>query len=169
MVIDVALLLGALVCAVLAVHSRPLNAALWLAGLSALLAGLFFRLGAIEIAVIELSVGAGLITVLLAFAVGMAEDETEYRSLINRPTAVMLVVLTCALLAWLVLPQIPPVTNLAAVYTPFVFELWNNRMLDLVVQSAAVVAGVIGVISLFGETRRKFGAPEAEIQEATHE
>lgn len=45
-----------------------LASALWLAGVSARVAALLYDLGAHEVAVVELSVGAGLVTVLLLFA-----------------------------------------------------------------------------------------------------
>ena len=75
MSIDMVLIVGLILSAILTVRARPLTAALWLAVLSAITALLLYRLGAPEVAVIELSVGAGLITVLLAFAISMAEDE----------------------------------------------------------------------------------------------
>ena len=74
MSLHVLLLLLAGLCAGMAVRTRPLHAALWLAALSAVVSILFYRMGAPELAVVELSVGAGLITVLLAFAISMAED-----------------------------------------------------------------------------------------------
>ena len=68
---------GALVCAALAISAkRLLVSAIWLAGCSALVALLMYLLGAPEIAVIELSVGAGLVTVLFVFAINIAGDES---------------------------------------------------------------------------------------------
>ena len=67
MSLHVLLLLAAIVCAAMAVRARPLHAALWLAALSALIAIVLYRLGAPEVAVIELSVGAGLITVPVSY------------------------------------------------------------------------------------------------------
>ncbi|MHB1482597.1 MAG: hydrogenase subunit MbhD domain-containing protein, partial [Bellilinea sp.] len=59
-----------IVCAILAVRaSRLLVSALWLAATSALVALEMYLLGAPEIAVIELSVGAGLVTILFVFAI----------------------------------------------------------------------------------------------------
>jgi len=60
--------LMALGCGVQAIRAkRLLAAALWLAGVSAAVATLMYSLGAYEVAVIELSVGAGLVTVLFVF------------------------------------------------------------------------------------------------------
>lgn len=153
MSLHVLLIVGAILCAALAVRARPLAAALWLAALSALVSIFLYRLGAPEIAVIELSVGAGLITVLLAFAISMAEDETMPTPLVPRPFAWLLVLSACSALLWLLLPSLPSVRAAAVVDAPFMIEVWDNRVLDLAVQMAVVIAGVIGVLSLLGETR----------------
>ena len=52
-----------------------LNAALWLAGTSCLTSILVYILGSPGLAVIELSVGAGLVTVLFVFAISIIGDE----------------------------------------------------------------------------------------------
>jgi len=159
MSLQVLLLLLAVACAILAVRSKPLTAALWLALLSAVVAILFYRLGARELAVIELSVGAGLLTVLLAFAISMAEDEAMPQALLPRPVAWLLVGVAVGALLWLILPQAPLVRQVAAVEVPFIVEVWDNRLLDTIVQLVIVVSGVMGVLSLLGETRR--AAPES--------
>lgn len=152
MLLYVALFIGVICCAIMAVRSRPLAAALWLAALSALTALLLYLFGAPEVAVIELSVGAGLITVLLAFAISMAEDETMPTSLVPRPVAWVLILSACGLLLWLILPELPAVRVLAQ-DAQFFVQVWENRLLDLFVQLAIIISGVIGVLSLLGETR----------------
>lgn len=159
----VALFMGAICCALLAVRARPLMSALWLAALSALTAVLLYLFGAPEVAVIELSVGAGLITVLLAFAISMAEDEAMPASLVPRPFAWVLMLVGTGLLLWLVLPQLPGIRVLAA-DVPFVVQLWENRLLDLVVQIVIIISGVIGVLSLMGESR-KSPEPSAKVSQ----
>jgi len=146
------ILLAGLFCAAIAVRARPLTAALWLATLSALIALMLYRLGAHEVAVIELSVGAGLITVLLAFAISMAEDETMPASIVPRPFAWLLVAVAGGALLWLLLPSLPAARQLAA-DAPFIVQVWENRLFDLVLQMVALIAGVMGVLSLLGETR----------------
>jgi hypothetical protein len=138
-------------------------AALWLAALSAILSIILYRLGAPEVAVIELSVGAGLITVLLAFAISLAEDEAMPAPLVPRPFAWLLVIAAVGALLWLLLPALPPVRQMAA-DAPFVTQLWQNRLLDLVLQIVAILAGVMGVLSLLGETRAP-AAPPVETQQ----
>ena len=66
-----------LMCAFMAFRTpRLLISALWLAGCSAILSILLYLMGAYQVAVIELSVGAGLVTVLFVFAISIAGDET---------------------------------------------------------------------------------------------
>lgn len=151
--LSAALFVGCIFCAICAVRARPLVASIWLAVLSALAAIILYRYGAIEVAVIELSVGAGLITVLLAFAISMAEDETMPTSIVPRPFAWLLVCSAVGLLAWLILPELPTVRAAASAESPFFVQVWENRLLDLLVQIAVIVSGVIGVLSLLGETR----------------
>lgn len=154
MALDIVLFIGVVLCAILTIRSRPLTAALWLAALSAITALLLYRFGAPEVAVIELSVGAGLITVLLAFAVSMAEDESMPASMVPRPFAWLLIVAAGGLLLWLILPQLPGVEALAAAEAPFFIQVWENRLIDLLVQIAVIISGVMGVLSLLGETRK---------------
>ena len=151
MSLHVVLLLASVFCAGMAVRARPLTAALWLATLSAIIAIVLYRLGAHEVAVIELSVGAGLITVLLAFAISMAEDESMPATFVPRPVAWVLILTACGLLLWLILPELPAVQVMAQ-DAPFFVQVWDNRLLDLLVQMAIIISGVIGVLSLLGET-----------------
>ncbi len=161
MSLHVLLLLGAVVCAGMAVRARPLHAALWLAALSALIAIVLYRLGAPEVAVIELSVGAGLITVLFAFAISMAEDEAMPAPLVPRPFAWLLVAVAGGALLWLLLPALPAARQIAS-DDPFIVQIWDNRAIDLALQIVVVLTGVMGVLSLLGETR----APESPAVEA---
>ena len=155
------LLLAGVVCAAMAVRARPLHAALWLAALSALISIVLYRLGAPEVAVIELSVGAGLITVLFAFAISMAEDEAMPAPLVPRPFAWLLVAVAGGALLWLLLPALPAARQIAS-DDPFIVQIWDNRAIDLALQIVVVLTGVMGVLSLLGETR----APESPAVEA---
>ena len=72
---QILIIIGMLLCAVMAVRTqRLLVSALWLAGASALVSLWMYILGAPEVAVIELSVGAGLVTVLFVFAINVAGE-----------------------------------------------------------------------------------------------
>jgi uncharacterized MnhB-related membrane protein len=143
------LVMGAIACAVVALRvNRLLTAALWLAVSSALLAVLFYLMGAPEISVIELSVGAGLVTVLLVFAISVAGNEPQdMRQLLPRPVAWGLVLLAFALLAWKVLPAVGAART-AAQAVAFTDMLWQQRGLDVLVQMVLIFAGVLGFLGL---------------------
>ena len=92
-----------------------LTAALWLAGVSVLLAVFFYRLGAIQVAVVELSVGAGLVTVMFVFAISMAGEEfTPAWANVPRSLAIILVVMIVVLLGMLALPLTVPSAGTSA-------------------------------------------------------
>ena len=148
-----------LVCAWQAVRApRLLLAALWLAGASALTALLMYRLGAPEVAVIELSVGAGLVTVLFVFAINIAGEEppVALRSLVPRPLAALGVLCAVGLAATMVLPALrTPAVPGQAVHFPTV--LWEQRGLDAVLQVVLIIGGVLAVLGLFAERRTSAG------------
>ena len=143
------LVIGALVCAALALRvNRLMNAALWLAVSSALLAALFYLMGAPEIGVIELSVGAGLVTVLLVFAISVAGNEPQdMRQLLPRPISWTLALVAMGLLAWKVLPALAPLQT-GATSDTFTEALWQQRGLDVLVQIVLIFAGVLGFLGL---------------------
>ncbi len=139
--------------------------ALWLAAASALLALMFYILGALLAAVIELSVGAGLVTVLFAFAIGIAgEDYRALRS--NVPKIVSAVLVTAALLIifWFIRPFEQPVE---AIQAPQIAQnisevIWNQRSLDIMVQIVVIFAGVLGLLGLLAEAKAPLEYPLAE-------
>ncbi|MDD1751278.1 MAG: hypothetical protein LUO89_15555, partial [Methanothrix sp.] len=139
---------------------RLLISALWLAGCSALVALLMYLLGAPEIAVIELSVGAGLVTVLFVFAINIAGEEVmAIRSLVPRPLSWLLVAASVALLTWITLPPFlsAPVSESQV---GFAKVLWQDRWLDLLLQIVLIFAGVLGVIGLLADEKTE--APEGK-------
>lgn len=143
---------GILACALLSVISRRLLiSAIWLALTSALVALMIFLLGAPHIAVIELSVGAGLVTVLFVFAINIAgEDTTRLKSIIPIPVAIGAVLVAAALglililraTGSMVLIPLPPGSSTI---------LWEERYIDLLLQVALIFAGVLGVIGLLAD------------------
>lgn len=155
------LLAGTVVCAIMAVHARPLVAALWLAGSSALLAILLYQIGAPALAVIELSVGAGLITVLLAFAISMAEEETQYRPVLPRWLSLLLVAAAVVALGWLLWPGVATLPAPPAADAPFYEHVWSNRRADLLLQVVIIFAGVVGILNLLGDIHTS--RPEAAV------
>ena len=149
---------GCLACALMAVREkRLLVAALWLALTSALVSWMMYRLGALEVAVVELSVGAGLVTVLFVFAINIAGDETEVqKALLPRPLAWVIVALGVALLGWMVLPALQLDRFLASLSFPagsiedFRQMVWNERSLDTMLQVVLIFAGVMAVLGFLG-------------------
>lgn len=142
------LILLTLVCAIRAVTAdRLIRAALWLAGVSAFTAILLFRLGAAEVAVIELSVGAGLVTVLFVFAIAIAgEDAMAELPVVPRWLALATTLVSVGLLGWMVLPA--GGGQPAGPETDFATMLWQERGLDALVQVGLIFAGVMGVLGL---------------------
>jgi uncharacterized MnhB-related membrane protein len=153
--VTVAALLG---CAIQAIRaSRLLVSALWLAGASALTALLMYLLGAQDVAVIELSVGAGLVTVLFVFAINIAGDEPiPVTSRVPRPLAWIVALSSLALLVWFALPAaggVQPLTGEGS----FATSVWQDRSPDALLQVALIftgVLGVLGILGVFGEDQR---------------
>ncbi len=147
---------GILVCAVMAIRAKKLLvSALWLAGTSALVALAMYLLGAPEIAVIELSVGAGLVTVLFVFAINLTGEETfDMHVLIPRPVAWGMVIVAVGLLVWLIVPGVD-VAYPNLVQMPFAGILWSDRALDVLLQVVLIFSGVLGILGLLSEPEKE--------------
>jgi len=143
-----------LICAIQAVRSqRLLLSALWLAGASALAALMLYLLGAPEVAVIELSVGAGLVTVLFVFAINIAgEDAITSLPIIPKPLAWTLMLMAIILLIWMNLDLLGlDVTLKPPPGYHFNSVLWENRVLDVLLQMVIIFSGVLGLLGLLAE------------------
>jgi uncharacterized MnhB-related membrane protein len=159
----IALGLGASFCAYRAMISKHLlPSALYLAGVSALVTVTLYMLGASEVAVIELSVGAGLVTVLLVYALSVVgEDVSDPTSIIPKPLAFLLVAGIGGLVIYMTYPlAIQPNANGEVLLADV---LWKQRALDVWVQIALIFSGVMGVLGLLAE---KVNQPETPIHEA---
>ncbi len=158
------ILLGllALGCGVMALAAkRLLAAALWLAGVSAAVATLMYSLGAYEVAVIELSVGAGLVTVLFVFAIALAGEEAmSARLIVPRLLVLLLVIGLFAVLGLGFSEQLPVTSNQSPVSPDFATTLWQERGLDMLVQVGLIFAGVMGVLGLLAEQKQPVHEPE---------
>jgi uncharacterized MnhB-related membrane protein len=153
---QISIVVGILVCGIFAIRTqRLLISALWLAGASALVALLIYLLGAPEIAVIELSVGAGLVTVLFVFAINIAGEEPEpVTTLIPKPLAWGLVLLAVLILAWLSLPALNNVSIPGSTgTTTFSLMVWRERAVDVLLQIVLIFAGVLGVLGLIADSQ----------------
>ena len=149
-------------CAVNALRANSLlSAAIWLAGVSALTAVFIYTLGAPETAVIELSVGAGLVTVIFVFAISVAGEEAiRVPPLIRHPLAWAISGLTILLLGSLLWP----IANLTPAASPaeatFGVVFWEQRGLDALAQIVLIFVGALTLLSLLGE-RQKTGSETA--------
>jgi uncharacterized MnhB-related membrane protein len=162
MVIQTLVLSAMLICAIQAVRSlRLLVSALWLAGCSALLALALALLGAPEVGVVELSVGAGLVTIIFVFAINIAGEETAVAGpAMPRPLAWALMGLFGLLLVWLIVPRVlAPVVRRDAL--PFLRAVWEERSLDTVLQVALIFSGVLGSLGLLAERHEEESAAPA--------
>lgn len=144
-------LLGAIICAYRAiVAKRILTATIYLACISALTSGVLYLLGAPQVAVMELSVGAGLVTVLLVYALSVVGDDAmDPPSVIPKPLAFALVAVITAALGWMAFPAIQTAVDTGSLSLAVV--LWQNRVLDVWIQVALIFSGVMGVLGLLSE------------------
>jgi NADH:ubiquinone oxidoreductase subunit 6 (subunit J) len=151
----VVLTLAMLACALMAFRAKQLIvSALWLAGCSAILSILMYLLGAFTVAVIELSVGAGLVTVLFVFAISIAGDETvEVKSIIPRPIALIVSLVSIVLLAFMTISSLVSLPAAAATEPTFSEMLWQQRGLDMLVQSGLLFAAIVGMLGLLSEAK----------------
>ncbi len=164
--VAVLLVAGAVLCAIQAIRVRQLLlSALWLAGVSALTSATLYLMGAMEVAVIELSVGTGLVTVLFVFAIGITGGEAgEAREIVPKPLAWLLVVLTAVLIG---LRAVPGATADVVQPSTALFRdvLWTDRGLDVLVQIVLISAGCIGVLALVsGEQKTQHAQPPAHLE-----
>ena len=142
--------------AALAVFLKDLvRAALSLAFMSALLAVLLYRLDSPYAAVFELSVVAGLITVLFVSTIALTREHED-----NESTWPLYVFVLGLLLFGLVdlsimkslFGAVPAGDGNAA--KSFGDTLWSLRALDMVGQIAVIFGGVFGVLALLRDTEK---------------
>lgn len=150
------LIAAILVCAYRTVRAqRLINVTIWLAVTSALTAMLIYTLGAPEVAVIELSVGAGLVTVLFVFAFTITGETTlDVVTLVPRGLVWLLTLAVVLALSRLILPVqslLGPTLQTGSAMvseTDFGHMLWQQRGLDVVAQMVLIFAGVMGLLGL---------------------
>lgn len=149
--LNLILISAAVVCALQAMQAKRLiRSALWLACVSALVSLMMYRVGAHEVAVIELSVGAGLVTVMFVFGISIAgEDAMKAPRVVPRWLVGGLSLVVVVALAWLLLPVGEGTP--AAEQVPFATMLWEQRGMDVLVQIGLIFAGVLGVLGLLAE------------------
>ena len=156
------LLLGLLIVAVLAtvLSHELLQSAISLAVTSVVLAILMFRLDSPLAAVFELSICAGLITVIFISAISLTNTEIPKTTTASKPA------IGRRFLKLAVLPLLMLLVGAAFFFlhgnlnitlpTPELQRdvrtlLWSQRQLDLLGQIIIILAGVFGVVVLFKE------------------
>ena len=155
--------LAAIFCAYRAMLApRLLSSILYLACVSATVSVILYLLGAQQVAVIELSVGAGLVTVLMVYALSVVGDDAQdLQSVIPKPLAFCLVALLAILAGFMVYnpnPMADPTLNTTSFSLATV--LWQVRVLDVWIQIALIFSGVLGVLGLLSERSVPTGKPD---------
>jgi len=153
MIVQTALLIGLVLFSVLAILLKDLlRSAISLAVASLLLGIILFRMGASYAGVFEISVVAGLITVLFILTIALTNQGEEVREskLANVvfPLFFVVFIVIDALVMKGLLQKIPALPAAAESGT-FGDVLWKGRTLDLVGQIAVILAGVFSVLALF--------------------
>ncbi len=153
MIVQTSLLIGLVLFSVLAILLKDLlKSAISLAVASLFLGIVFFRMNAAYAGVFEISVVAGLITVLfiLTIALTKADDEVRESKVSNFVFPLFFIVFVAidALVMKGLLQKVPALPG-AAESGSFGEVLWKQRTLDLVGQIAVILAGVFAVIALF--------------------
>jgi len=166
-------LLLIVILATLAIYLNDLLlGAICLAGVSALLSWVIYQFGMPYAAVFELSVAAGLITVLFISTISLVkpagqserelgleagnpsplprlfeEDAREGKALKRLP----LVVAILAILLWELRESWPSIRYAPAFDAPFAETLWHIRTVDLFGQITIILCGVFLVVHFFKE------------------
>ena len=152
MVLQILLLVGLVLFSVLAILVKDLlKAAISLAVASLLLGIIFFRMNAPYAGVFEISVVAGLITVLFMLTIALTKggDAVESKAAsIAFPAFFVVFIVIDALIMKKLIQKIPALPGPDEAGT-FGQVLWNARTLDLVGQIAVIFAGVFAVLALF--------------------
>jgi NADH:ubiquinone oxidoreductase subunit 6 (subunit J) len=152
MVLQILLLVGLVLFSVLAILVKDLlKAAISLAVASLLLGIIFFRMNAPYAGVFEISVVAGLITVLFMLTIALTKggDAVESKAAsFAFPAFFVVFIVIDALVMKKLIQKVPALPGPEEAGT-FGQVLWNARTLDLVGQIAVIFAGVFAVLALF--------------------
>ncbi len=158
MVYQIILLVGLVLFSVLAILLKDLlRSAIALAVASLLLGIIFFRMNAPYAGVFEISVVAGLITVLFMLTIALTKGGAAAESkaaTIAFPAVFVLFAAIDVLVMKKLLARMPALAAPAEAGT-FGQVLWGARTLDLVGQIAVIFAGVFAVLALFRKRNDK--------------
>jgi NADH:ubiquinone oxidoreductase subunit 6 (subunit J) len=151
------LMIGLVAFSIMAVLSRDLlRSAINLAVASIFLAVIFFRMNAVYAGVFEVSVVAGLITVLFITAIALTRSDQEVvenkRHLLIFPLFFLILIIMDILVMKSLLGKIPAIVG--AETGTFGEVLWKQRTFDLVGQIGVIFAGVLAVLALFRQGKK---------------
>jgi len=153
MTLPIGLLVGLVAFSVAAILVRDiLKAAICLAAASLLLGILFFVMKAPYIGAFEISVVAGLITVLFMVTIALTKAEGDVRESKLAAWAFPLFFAVFLIIDVLVMKSLIgklPTQATAAEGGSFGEALWKGRTFDLVAQIGVIFAGVFAVLALF--------------------
>lgn len=149
---------------------RRLESAVWLGGVSLLLGGLFYRLGAHTLAVIEVSIGAGLITILIVLAISVVGDwEAPMTPVVPRLLAGGFATASGVLLLLIVLPAVPHSECCVSTPATFAQALWQDRLLDVLLQTVMIFTGVISLLGLLTPAPARRPQPHPLTEDTPHD
>ena len=153
MTFQIILLVAMLAASAFAILAKDLlKAAVALAVSSLILGIIFFRMGAPYAGVFEISVVAGLITVLFMLTIALTKQGDDVRESKTVKIIFPLFFIVFALIDLFVmrgiLARIPALEGAAEAGT-FGEVLWKERSFDLIGQLAVILAGVLSVLALF--------------------
>jgi NADH-quinone oxidoreductase subunit J len=154
-----------------------LRATISLALASVALSIVFFQLGVPYAAAFELSVGAGLVMVLLVSAIGMTrrtppeQEEKGKSGVVIIPILALLAVGVIDIAAFVTLSAqaAPPGSPLLPAAASFSQTLWQMRWVDILAQLGIVLAGVFAVLALFRKEGGLTGTPRDESTDDTED
>lgn len=159
--IDLIILIILVIAAVWTVLTRSLlRSGIGLALTSAILAGMMFRLNSSLAAVFELSVCAGLISVLFISTISLTQPLTQkevikhMKDRIGRFWYLPIIMLIIGILSSLI--KVEPNLKLpaAGIKQNTQFVLWHLRQVDLIGQIIILLIGVFGVVILLRERNK---------------
>jgi NADH-quinone oxidoreductase subunit J len=168
MLFDLAILMLIAMLALAVWSKNLLTAAIALAGASIIASSIFYLLGAVWIAVFELTVVAGLITVLFVSTISLTKDiqeDIEHPRLRRYLPLALALGVFIAILAAFDLSMIMPDKPLQTKYIVDNFRelLWGQRTMDIIGQMAVILGGIFGIATFF----RKIKAPQDSQQPNT--
>jgi NADH-quinone oxidoreductase subunit J len=145
-----------------------LKAAIALALTSAVLTVIMFLLGAWMAAVFELSVCAGLITVVFVSAISLTKPKTMEESREKQKLRIkrfiflpflLILVFIGLFISWkfgFIHINFTPLNAVQMSQQPSINDaIWNKRQIDIVGQIIVILSGVFGVVVLFKENKDK--------------